>query len=187
MFWNTYLDPCANCVDRHGLSSGAFVKHRPIRPWYAAALKSLGRAEIHVRRDRQGFFADHILQCQAKSQRDYVTSARLFPSARDLVVSAHRRTDATAEIIVALGLQQTPLILLRSICVGFRQEILYTRLTEPRYFFPVISSSCRSPDGPETLRLGVAFRKCRPISMYTALICITKLNWFLFLLGCAQN
>ena len=76
-------------------------------------LRSMGHAEISIRRDivvlwlsSPGKTFLQIQACsEARSQSEFVTSAHLLRSARDLVVPAHRHSDATAETVVALGLQ----------------------------------------------------------------------------------
>lgn len=99
-------------------------------------------------------------------------SAHLFPSARDLVVPAHKLIDATAEIICSLRttVDSTDIASVRR---SYTEDSSLSH-TPSSLSFPLLTR----PQMVLKQHTSAAFMKHRPISMYTALIYIAKLKGF---------
>lgn len=149
------------------MSGGTFSSFR-----YIARVRLFCRSSLVVSgKKSEGLCNLDVSGSFSNSLNIHYFSAHLFPSARDLVVPAHKLIDATAEIICSLRttVDSTDIASVRR---SYTEDSSLSHT--PSLSFPLLTR----PQMVLKQHTSAAFRKHRPISMYTALIYVAKLKGF---------
>lgn len=149
------------------MSGGTFSSFR-----YIARVRLFCRSSLVVSgKKSEGLCNLDVSGSFSNSLNIHYFSAHLFPSARDLVVPAHKLIDATAEIICSLRttVDSTDIASVRR---SYTEDSSLSHT--PSLSFPLLTR----PQMVLKQHTSASFRKHRPISMYTALIYVTKLKGF---------
>lgn len=149
------------------MSGGTFSSFR-----YIARVRLFCRSSLVVSgKKSEGLCNLDVSGSFSNSLNIHYFSAHLFPSARDLVVPAHKLIDATAEIICSLRttVDSTDIASVRR---SYTEDSSLSHT--PSLSFPLLTR----PQMVLKQHTSASFRKHRPISMYTALIYVAKLKGF---------